>query len=144
MVELTLYDHESFPWIYSEFSCLFSRYKISFHLESDHVNSPCCETVLIYYKTFMLILEVYLMWNRPLRLPAILVGDGHLGGISGTIAAYECLTLRGYDVVAIILEDHGLSNEVALQSYLRSRYVLRHICLCSVLHMIVGVEILVS
>ncbi|URD78165.1 Aminotransferase class-III [Musa troglodytarum] len=58
---------------------------------------------------------------RPFRLPSILVGDGRLGGISATIAAYESLTSRGYDVVAIILEDQGLSNEVSLQSYLRSR-----------------------
>ncbi|KAK9099928.1 hypothetical protein Scep_023358 [Stephania cephalantha] len=58
---------------------------------------------------------------RPYRLPAILVGDGRLGGISGTISAYECLTLRGYDVVAVILEDRGLANEVPLMSYLRKR-----------------------
>ncbi|KAL3503059.1 hypothetical protein ACH5RR_037508, partial [Cinchona calisaya] len=39
---------------------------------------------------------------RPFRLPAILVGDGRLGGISGTISAYESLKLRGYDVVAVV------------------------------------------
>ncbi|RZS08474.1 hypothetical protein BHM03_00039445 [Ensete ventricosum] len=75
----------------------------------------------------MLRVAVYLflipvICTRPFRLPSILVGDGRLGGISATIAAYECLTSRGYDVAAIILEDHGLSNEVSLQSYLRSRY----------------------
>ncbi|XP_077238285.1 adenosylmethionine-8-amino-7-oxononanoate transaminase [Tasmannia lanceolata] len=58
---------------------------------------------------------------RPFRLPAILVGDGRLGGISGTISAYESLKIRGYDVVAVILEDHGLLNEVSLLSYLRNR-----------------------
>ncbi|KAE8056780.1 hypothetical protein FH972_013519 [Carpinus fangiana] len=58
---------------------------------------------------------------RPLRLPAILVGDGRLGGISGTISAYESLKLRGYDVVAVVFEDHGLVNEVPLLSYLRNR-----------------------
>ncbi|XP_015878220.3 bifunctional dethiobiotin synthetase/7,8-diamino-pelargonic acid aminotransferase, mitochondrial [Ziziphus jujuba] len=58
---------------------------------------------------------------RPLRLPAILVGDGRLGGISGTISAYETLKLRGYDVVAVVVEDHGLVNEVPLASYLRKR-----------------------
>lgn len=57
---------------------------------------------------------------RPFRLPAILVGDGRLGGISGTISAYETLKLRGYDVVAVVLEDHGLVNEVPLASYLRN------------------------
>ncbi|KAL6001922.1 hypothetical protein ACLOJK_040486 [Asimina triloba] len=55
------------------------------------------------------------------RLPAILVGDGRLGGISGTISAYESLKLRGYDVAAVVLEDHGLLNESALSSYLRNR-----------------------
>ncbi|XP_052200425.1 bifunctional dethiobiotin synthetase/7,8-diamino-pelargonic acid aminotransferase, mitochondrial [Diospyros lotus] len=58
---------------------------------------------------------------RPFRLPAILVGDGRLGGISSTISAYESLTLRGYDVVAVVFEDHGLVNEVPLMSYLRNR-----------------------
>ncbi|KAJ9550712.1 hypothetical protein OSB04_014757 [Centaurea solstitialis] len=58
---------------------------------------------------------------RPFRLPSILVGDGRLGGISGTISAYESLVIRGYDVVAIVLEDHGLENEVPLSSYLRNR-----------------------
>ncbi|GAB4838211.1 Bifunctional dethiobiotin synthetase/7,8-diamino-pelargonic acid aminotransferase, mitochondrial [Ancistrocladus abbreviatus] len=55
---------------------------------------------------------------RPFRLPAILIGDGRLGGISGTISAYESLKLRGYDVVAIVLEDHGLANEGSLATYL--------------------------
>nr|XP_043630610.1 bifunctional dethiobiotin synthetase/7,8-diamino-pelargonic acid aminotransferase, mitochondrial [Erigeron canadensis] len=58
---------------------------------------------------------------RPFRLPSILVGDGKLGGISATISAYESLTIRGYDVVAIVLEDHGLENDVPLRSYLRNR-----------------------
>ncbi|CAI9098544.1 OLC1v1035210C1 [Oldenlandia corymbosa var. corymbosa] len=58
---------------------------------------------------------------RPFRLPAILVGDGRLGGISATISAYESLKLRGYDVVAVIFEDHGLVNEVPLSSYLQNR-----------------------
>ncbi|GMH03977.1 hypothetical protein Nepgr_005816 [Nepenthes gracilis] len=57
---------------------------------------------------------------RPFRLPAILVGDGRLGGISGTVSAYESLKIRGYDVVAIVLEDHGLINEGSLLSYLRN------------------------
>ncbi|KAJ6829108.1 bifunctional dethiobiotin synthetase/7,8-diamino-pelargonic acid aminotransferase, mitochondrial [Iris pallida] len=57
---------------------------------------------------------------RPFRFPVILVGDGHLGGISATVSAYESLKIRGYDVTAIILVDHGLSNEVPLISYLRN------------------------
>ncbi|CAN6458913.1 unnamed protein product [Victoria cruziana] len=47
---------------------------------------------------------------RAFRLPAILVGDGRLGGISGTISAYESLKLRGYDIAAVILEDHGWAS----------------------------------
>ncbi|XVF34248.1 hypothetical protein REPUB_Repub18cG0043300 [Reevesia pubescens] len=58
---------------------------------------------------------------RPLRFPGVLVGDGRLGGISGTISAYESLKLRGYDVVAIVIEDHGLVNEMPLMSYMRNR-----------------------
>ncbi|CAK9162603.1 unnamed protein product, partial [Ilex paraguariensis] len=58
---------------------------------------------------------------RPFRLPAVLVGDGRLGGISGTISAYESLKLRGYDVVAVVLQDHGLANEMPLFSYLQNR-----------------------
>lgn len=40
---------------------------------------------------------------RPLRLPALLVGDFKLGGISATISAYESLMMRGYDVAAVVL-----------------------------------------
>ncbi|KAF5183987.1 Adenosylmethionine-8-amino-7-oxononanoate aminotransferase [Thalictrum thalictroides] len=58
---------------------------------------------------------------RPFRLPVVLVGDGRLGGISGTISAYESLKLRGYDIVAVILEDNGLINEVPLITYLQNR-----------------------
>lgn len=59
--------------------------------------------------------------DRPFRLPAVLVGDGCLGGISSTISAYESLKVRGYDVVAVVIEDHGLVNEVPLETYLRKR-----------------------
>ena len=45
---------------------------------------------------------------RPLRLPAVLVGDARLGGISATIAAYELLRGRGYDVAAIVMLEAGL------------------------------------
>jgi len=58
---------------------------------------------------------------RPFRIPAVLVGDGRLGGISGTVSAYESLKLRGYDVVAIVLEDCGLANDGSLLSYLQNR-----------------------
>ena len=39
---------------------------------------------------------------RPLRLPALLVGDAKLGGISATISAYESLFLRGFDVPLLL------------------------------------------
>lgn len=54
---------------------------------------------------------------RSLRLPAILVGDSKLGGISATLSAYEALRLRGYDVSAIVLfqSTEGLENEVSIQ-----------------------------
>uniref|UniRef100_K3YL59 Bifunctional dethiobiotin synthetase/7,8-diamino-pelargonic acid aminotransferase, mitochondrial n=1 Tax=Setaria italica TaxID=4555 RepID=K3YL59_SETIT len=58
---------------------------------------------------------------RPFRLPAILVGDGRLGGISSTLSAYETLLLRGYDVSTVILEDRDLTNDTFLLSYLRNR-----------------------
>lgn len=55
---------------------------------------------------------------RRLRLPAILVGDRRLGGISTTLSAYEALRLRGYDVPAIVFfqEESGqLENEASVQ-----------------------------
>ena len=51
---------------------------------------------------------------RPLRLPALLVGDSKLGGISSTLAAYEALKIRGYSVPSIIMfanEGESLTNE---------------------------------
>lgn len=45
---------------------------------------------------------------RPLRLPALLVGDGKLGGISTTLSSYEMLKIRGYSIPLIaILENRG-------------------------------------
>lgn len=71
---------------------------------------------------YLVLIDVYCVPEiRPFRLPGILVGDGRLGGISGTIAAYESLKLRGYDIAAVVFEDHGLVNEVPLTSYLRNK-----------------------
>jgi len=58
---------------------------------------------------------------KPMHLPAILVGDGRLGGISATLSALESLIMRGYDVHGIVLIDekggeHG-SNLSALKEY---------------------------
>lgn len=78
-----------------------------------------------------------------LHLPAVLVGDGRLGGISATLSALESLIVRGYDVHAIVLidstttptyqdHDHGAiiikeehSNVHALQEYARRKLKLR-------------------
>jgi len=49
--------------------------------------------------------------------PVVLVGDGRLGGISATLTALESLVLRGYDVSAIVLLEHGESNAQALREY---------------------------
>ena len=48
------------------------------------------------------------------RLPAILVGDGRLGGVSVTLTSYESLLLRGYDVACIILSNEGYDNHEAI------------------------------
>ena len=54
---------------------------------------------------------------RPLRLPAILVGDPKLGGISTTIASLETLAARGYDVVAIVMSGSACGNVDAVEQY---------------------------
>jgi dethiobiotin synthetase/adenosylmethionine--8-amino-7-oxononanoate aminotransferase len=57
---------------------------------------------------------------RVLRYPAILVGDGKLGGISTTISSYESLKLRGYSVSVIpVIEgtEQNLDNFKIIQQY---------------------------
>ncbi|KAK5657611.1 hypothetical protein OQA88_3190 [Cercophora sp. LCS_1] len=55
---------------------------------------------------------------RPLRLPAILVGDAKLGGISQTISAFESLKLRGYDVELVLLfHEDRYQNYLYLTDY---------------------------
>ena len=54
---------------------------------------------------------------RPMRLPAILVGDGELGGISTTIAALESLHARGYEIAAVAMADGGHGNADAVRRY---------------------------
>ena len=44
---------------------------------------------------------------RPLRYPALLVGDGRLGGISTTLSSYEMLRLRGYSVPAVVVLENN-------------------------------------
>lgn len=57
---------------------------------------------------------------RPLRLPALLVGDGRLGGISTTVTSYESLIGRGYDVPLIVLMDPERKNWKAIQRHVGS------------------------
>ncbi|POS69919.1 adenosylmethionine-8-amino-7-oxononanoate aminotransferase [Diaporthe helianthi] len=62
---------------------------------------------------------------RPLRLPAILVGDHKLGGISATISAYESLRLRGYDVESVLLlRNEQYRNHEYLTSYFQEQEIL--------------------
>ena len=56
---------------------------------------------------------------RNLSLPAVLVGDGRLGGISCTLAALEALGVRGYNVQGVVVVDDGggYDNTGALREY---------------------------
>ncbi|KAK2613587.1 hypothetical protein N8I77_000493 [Diaporthe amygdali] len=59
---------------------------------------------------------------RPLRLPAILIGDSRLGGISATISSFESLHIRGYDVESVLLfENETYRNYDYLKSYFEER-----------------------
>ena len=55
---------------------------------------------------------------RPLRLPAILVADARLGGISTSLTAYEVLLSRGYDVPFIVMAGgkHAGVNSAAVRA----------------------------
>ncbi|TKX24587.1 aminotransferase class-III-like protein 1 [Elsinoe australis] len=55
---------------------------------------------------------------RPLRLPALLVGDHRLGGIGATISAWESLRIRGYDVAGLLM----FKDEI----YENSDYLVKH------------------
>jgi bifunctional dethiobiotin synthetase / adenosylmethionine---8-amino-7-oxononanoate aminotransferase len=60
---------------------------------------------------------------KPLRCPVILIGDSKLGGISLTISSYESLTLRGYDVEAIVLfKDDKYQNYDYLTKYFKDHH----------------------
>ncbi|TVY80703.1 Bifunctional dethiobiotin synthetase/7,8-diamino-pelargonic acid aminotransferase [Lachnellula suecica] len=61
---------------------------------------------------------------RPLRLPTCLVADHRLGGISGTISAFESLHIRGYDLDAVcIFQDETYQNYVYLREYFEKKGV---------------------
>ncbi|KAG6054907.1 hypothetical protein E4U17_003352 [Claviceps sp. LM77 group G4] len=59
----------------------------------------------------------------PLRAPVLLIGDSRLGGISQTIAAYESLRIRGYEVEAVLLfrnaryENHQFLADYFMQNH---------------------------
>ena len=59
---------------------------------------------------------------RALRLPGVLVGDARLGGVSGTLAAYEALRGRGMDVACVVMPEGDAAlggNWRAVEAYLR-------------------------
>ena len=59
---------------------------------------------------------------RPLRLPVLLVLDHKLGGISTSIAAYESLRIRGYDLAGFaIFGDEHYGNAEYLAGYMQER-----------------------
>ncbi|KAI9223049.1 pyridoxal phosphate-dependent transferase [Blastocladiella britannica] len=55
---------------------------------------------------------------RPLRLPAVLIGDPHLGGIATTLSAAESLLARGYDLDAVLLFSGDHANHAILPRHL--------------------------
>ncbi|KAI8598650.1 pyridoxal phosphate-dependent transferase [Dissophora ornata] len=62
--------------------------------------------------------ELQSRFYRPLRLPTVLVGDSHLGGISTTLTSYESLHQYGYDIPALLLFDNKSQNHQFLEQYL--------------------------
>lgn len=64
---------------------------------------------------------------RPLRLPALLVGDSKLGGIGTTISAFESLHIRGYDVDSVVLfDDPKWGNHGYLQEHFSKHGISTH------------------
>ncbi|KAF9365484.1 hypothetical protein BGX34_009823 [Mortierella sp. NVP85] len=55
---------------------------------------------------------------RPLRLPTVLIGDSHLGGISTTLTSYESLHQYGYDIPALLLFDNKSRNHEFMERFL--------------------------
>jgi dethiobiotin synthetase/adenosylmethionine--8-amino-7-oxononanoate aminotransferase len=61
---------------------------------------------------------------RPLRLPVCLVADHRLGGISGTISAFESLHIRGYDLDAVcVFQDEEYKNYSYLKDFFEKKGV---------------------
>jgi hypothetical protein len=69
---------------------------------------------------------------RPLALPALLVGDHALGGISTTLSAYESLLLRGHTPAAVVMMADGRLNNVdAVAQHLQHAAVHRCVLCCA-------------
>jgi len=61
---------------------------------------------------------------RPLRLPICLMADHRLGGISGTISAFESLHIRGYDLdAACVFQDEEYKNYTYLRDFFEKKGV---------------------
>jgi dethiobiotin synthetase/adenosylmethionine--8-amino-7-oxononanoate aminotransferase len=61
---------------------------------------------------------------RPFRLPAVLVGDSRLGGISTSLSSFESLYLRGYDLSSFVLfEDEVYKNHDYLNEYFQKKNI---------------------
>ncbi|KAG9296819.1 hypothetical protein G9A89_002216 [Geosiphon pyriformis] len=72
---------------------------------------------------------------RPLRLPAILICDGKDGGVSTTISAFESLSLRGYDVVLILMFKHPeFSTHTFLKNYFPKHFRDKRIFIAALPH----------
>ena len=64
---------------------------------------------------------------RPLRLPALLVGGGELGGINAVVTAAEALLARGYDVPQVLVLEAAAGAAGSLENYAAVRSALaRH------------------
>jgi dethiobiotin synthetase/adenosylmethionine--8-amino-7-oxononanoate aminotransferase len=56
---------------------------------------------------------------RRFRLPCILVGDSKLGGISTTLAAYELLNARGFDIPLLLFAQNNLENHLVVEKHVK-------------------------
>jgi dethiobiotin synthetase/adenosylmethionine--8-amino-7-oxononanoate aminotransferase len=77
---------------------------------------------------------------QPLGLSAVLVGCSKLGGISATLAAFECLQMRGFHVAALLFLGHdlGVGNaSFVAELFEKRRHVLSDSSTASVPHVAV-------
>ncbi|KAI8362099.1 onanonoxo-7-onima-8-eninoihtemlysoneda [Mortierella sp. GBAus27b] len=62
--------------------------------------------------------ELQSRFYRPLRLPTVLIGDSHLGGISTSLTSYESLHQYGYDIPALLVFNNKSKNHEFLERHL--------------------------